>query len=398
LTPQRSLSLVASDALLVQVVAASFLNGAVAASLGPFTSLIAVEAFGLADATLSLVLAIGAMVGVVAAVAAGIVTDQRANRRSMAIATGLVLAAAGAVVLGGQSGAAFIVAHALLLPAGRALNGQIFALARLVASRHPPASGDAITSVVRTAFAVPFVVILPLWAALFPAGADLTAVYWVPVASGVIVAAMLWSAWPADGGAPWADPRSGLSFAAALRELSDLRLLGRVTLIGIVGCGSYANYVTIALIFSPSRPPSDVALFAALVAGLEMPAILAAPMLTARIGRVAAICIGACLLAVSLALLPLAAPFAAVWLLALPIAVAQGVTLSTPIAYLQDLVSSRPGAGGALLAVNSVVIQLVVALVFAVATALAGYWLSNLMVAVLMVVGAALLWRLDAQR
>jgi hypothetical protein len=380
------------------VVAAVFLNGATAASLGPFTSLLAIEVFGLSNAGLSAVLALASVIGVSAAISVGIVTDQRANRRRVAVASGMLMSGGGLLVLGGNSALAFILAHALVLPAARTLNGQLFALARLAASVHPPDARDAITAAVRTAFALPFVVILPLWAAAFPLGVDLRAVYVAPLIGGALTALMLWRFWPQDGTAPWADPRSGLRFGAALREVLHLRLLARVALIGVVVSGSYMNLVTMGLVFRASRDAGDVALFAALVALIEMPAMLAAPLLTARFGRPRAIAGAAAVFAVFLAVFPFAAPYPVVWLFALPFALSQGVTLSAPIAYLQDLIGSRPGAGSALIAVNSVVTHSTVAVIFAMATAVAGYWLADVLSAVAILAAAALLVAVERQR
>ena len=399
MNPLRALALVFADRRLAMIVVAVFLSGATSASIGPFTSLIAVQVFGLSDGALSAVLAVASMVSVGAAISVGIVTDQRANRRRVAIGCALLMSGAGVLVLGGNSPAAFVLAHALFLPAARSLNGQFFALARLAASVHPPAARDAITSTVRTAFALPFVVILPLWAVAFPAGADLRAVYAVPFVAGALTALMLWRGWPKDGTAPWADPRSGLSFGAALREVMHLRRLVRVVVVGVAVSGSYTNLITIGLIFrAAARDPGDVALFSALVALIEIPAMMLAPLLTARVGRVPAICGASALFAVFLAGFPFAAASPAVWLFALPFAVAQGVTLSAPIAYLQDLIGGRPGAGSALLALNGVVTQVTVALTFALATALAGYWLADVLAAMLIVVATAILLALDPQR
>jgi hypothetical protein len=249
MSPLKALGLIFADRRLAMVVAAVFLNGATAASLGPFTSLLAIEVFGLSNAGLSAVLALASLIGVSAAISVGIVTDQRANRRRVAVASGMLMSGGGLLVLGGNSALAFILAHALVLPAARTLNGQLFALARLAASVHPPDARDAITAAVRTAFALPFVVILPLWAAAFPLGVDLRAVYVAPLIGGALTALMLWRFWPQDGTAPWADPRSGLRFGAALREVLHLRLLARVALIGVVVSGSYMNLVTMGLVF-----------------------------------------------------------------------------------------------------------------------------------------------------
>ena len=50
-----------------------------------------------------------------------------------------------------------------------------------------------------------------------------------------------------------------------------------------------------------------------------------------------------------------------------------GLLLSLPIAYMQDLLAARPGAGGSLMAVQRVISQGIAAMVFALGTTLGGY-------------------------
>jgi hypothetical protein len=71
------------------------------------------------------------------------------------------------------------------------------------------------------------------------------------------------------------------------------------------------------------------------------------------------------------------------------------VTLSAPIAYLQNLIGSRPGAGSSLLALNGVVTQTTVAITFGVATAIAGYWLADILAAACIIAAAAVLWLIE---
>jgi len=137
---------------------AALLFGCFAASIGPYQSLIAINIFGLSDAVYAGILMASLAVSVGMAVGIGIITDQRPSRRIMALLASTGIALGGAVVWLGDSAAAFIVAHVLLLPIGGTLLGQIFAVARLVIAPLPAADRDAIIAFIRSFFAFPFLI------------------------------------------------------------------------------------------------------------------------------------------------------------------------------------------------------------------------------------------------
>jgi SET family sugar efflux transporter-like MFS transporter len=93
------------------------------------------------------------------------------------------------------------------------------------------------------------------------------------------------------------------------------------------------------------------------------------------------------------ALLPVLAGSALVWLLVLPAAAGGAVILTVPIAYMQDLLSDRPGAGAALMSLQRLTGDIIAALCFAPGTALSGYGAVALLGAVVSIFGAAaLIW------
>jgi len=69
-----------------------------------------------------------------------------------------------------------------------------------------------------------------------------------------------------------------------------------------------------------------------------------------------------------------------------------------PIAYLQDLLADRPGAGASLMAIKRLGGDVIAALCFAVGTALVGYWLVAILGVVVSLVGALALWLADRDR
>ncbi len=369
------------------------LLGALSCSIGPYTARLAVRDFGLGDQGYSALIVISTLVSVTAAIGVGIRADQTAGRRRLALwSCGFALAGLGAMTVA-PSTPLFVLTHALLLPLSSTLFGQIFAQARIAASRHPPAERDAIMATIRAGFALPFVVVLPLWSLAFRAGAQVLWVYPFALMLAVVMLALTWAAWPADGRDM--DPPSGLSLRAALAELLHAPLALRVLALGAVSSAGTVYWALLGLVLVPEvgRSASDVALYAGLVAGLEVPFMLVVPRLARRIPHSWMILFGSGVYALHLLGLPLLAGRAWLWLLILPAAIGGAITLTLPIAYLQDLLSGRPGTGAALMALQRLIGDILAAACFWAGTALSGYGLVALIGAIVSVAGAlVLLW------
>ncbi len=394
LTPLR---IIAGDPGLRLAAVAVMLIGALGASIGPYASLIAIKVFGLSDSAYSLVLAAASVVAVTAALGVGILTDQRANRRRIAVLSALLFLSGLVLVRVGNSPQAFVLAHAVILPLAGTLYGQVFALSRLAASSYPASERDAILSAIRALFALPFIVVLPLWALAFQRGAGLLGVYVVTSLLAGLIVVLIWRHWPRDGETRWPDPKSGLTSMAALREIAVPRVALRIVLLGAMAGGGTLYMVLLGLIFDqvPGRGASDTALFVGFVAGLEVPVMLSLAGVQRHIGRAKLIAVGAVIYAGFLALFPLLAATPLVWLLVIPAALGGGIIIALPIAYLQDLVGTRPGMGGALLAVYRVVGDGIAAAVFAFGTFASGYGLVAVLGAGIMVCAGITLARID---
>jgi hypothetical protein len=291
----------------------------------------------------------------------------------------------------------FALAFALLFPVGSVTFGQVFALTRLAAGRYPEAERDGIMAVIRALFAAPFVVVLPLWALAFAQGLPVTAVFPVGLVLSALMLGAVLRLWPKDGVGGWPDAPSGLSFRAALAEIGQPALAGRVLALGAVISASTIYIALVSLVMVPDvgRGTADVALYVGLVAGLEVPFMLVLPRLTRGVDRTRLILGGAALYAVHVALLPVLAGSWAVWLLVLPAATGGALTLTVPIAYLQDLLADRPGAGASLMALQRLAGDAIAALSFAGGTLVAGYGTVALLGVIISLAGAAALWAVD---
>lgn len=376
------------------------LQGAIVCSFGPYFSLLAVNAYGFGDRGFAILLALSTIVSVAASVAGGIRADQTMNRRQVTLAAVVSLTAGFGLMTVVPGPLVFALVAAVLLPLGSVTFGQVFALARLAASRHAEDDRDGIMAVIRALFALPFVVVLPLWAVAFGQGAPVTMIFPVGLvmAGGMLMVVL--RQWPRDGATAWEDRRSGLSFRASLAEMGRPRLALRVIALGAVTGAATVYMAILALVMVPEvgRGTADVALYAGLVAGLEVPFMLLLPRATRGISRTVLIVWGTVLYAVHVALLPLLAGSSLVWLLVLPAAVGGAVTLTVPIAYLQDLLADRPGAGASLMAVQRLAGDVIAALCFALGTTLSGYGLVALLGVAASLIGAIALWKADRSR
>lgn len=370
------------------------LHGAVACSFGPYFSTLAVHSFGFGDRGYAILLALASLVSVSASVIGGIRADQTANRRQITLTAvaSLILGTALMTVTPGP--AIFALTAAFLIPVSSVTFGQVFALARLAATLHPPEHRDGIMAVIRALFALPFIIVLPLWSLAFAAGVSVTSIFPVGLLLSALMLLAVLRLWPADGSTLWDDRPSGLSFRAALTEIGHPHIAARVVALGAVFSASTVYMAIISLIMTSEvgRGTKDVALYVGLVAGLEVPFMLMIPGLTRGIPRTRLIFAGAALYCVHVALLPVLAATPFVWLLVLPAAIGGAVTLTVPIAYLQDLLADRPGAGASLMALQRLAGDAIAATCFALGTTLAGYGTVAVLGVAASLIGAVALW------
>ena len=214
------------------------------------------------------------------------------------------------------------------------------------------------------------------------------------VSAGITLAIFAF-AWPADGATRWQDAGSGLSLRAALQELTAPSVLIRTFALAVVLAGIQLYMVLTGLILTGTegRDTGDVALFFGIVAGLEIPFMLMLGGPLARFGPARMIPGAAVLHAVFIAVFPLLGGTAGVWALPLVAAAGAAVILTVPMQYLQDLLGSRPGAGGSLIALCNLGAQIIGAALFALGTWVGDYstvaWIGAPLVAL---AGLSLLW------
>lgn len=378
------------DPTLRMVAVLMMLQGALVCSFGPYVSVLAVRIFHLGDEGYAAMLVAATLVSVASALYAGIRADQTANRRSIATGAALLVVAGAGVMTFVPSALSFLIAQALLFPANT-LFGQLFAQARLATMSHPVGARGGIQSTIRALFALPFVVVLPLWSLALNHGVPVLAIYPVALALGAAMLLVIAIRWPTRAALHGRDAPSGLTVRAALAEVAAPHLALRILALGAVSTGGTVYWAVMGLVLTPiSGAGGDAALYAGLVAGLEVPFMLALPLLPAM-KRSPLILIGTAIYAVHLIGIPLLAHTPYLWLMLIPAAMGGALTLTLPIAYLQDQLSARPGTGAALMALMKVAGDGLAAVSFALGTSLGGYTLAAVLGAGVTLIGAVAL-------
>lgn len=373
---------------------ALLLMGALNASVYPYQSLVGIERIGLSEPAFALILVAASAVSVSASVLLGILSDQRANRRRIALFTATSGATGVGLMLVAPSPLTFTLCHGLLFPVASSLYGQLFALARLARS-DDGAARDAILSTIRAAMSVSFLAMLVFWTFAFGWGLDVTAVYLSATLAAVALTTLLALKWPKDGTTAWDDRPSGLNFTRAMAEIASPPILIRLLLLGAIASAGNLYMILTSLVFeaSPTRDSGTTALYIGLVAGWEVPFMLLLPLVTHRLRRSTLIAGGTLLYVTHLALMPVLTESAWLWLLPLLAGLGGTAILTLPIAYYQDLLAGRPGTAGAMLALQRLVSELLAAFAFAAGSFFGGYTATAFLGAGVAVTGAlALLW------
>lgn len=373
--------------------------GVVNASVYPYQSLIAIEVIGLSKPAFALLLVLASATAVTSSVLSGVVGDQYGHRRLIALIATLASALGALLMLFFPSTAALVICHGILLPIGSSIFGQLFALARLASPANE--NRDGILGVVRAAMSLSFLAMLIFWTFAFSADIAVTSVYISGGLAALGMIALIWQSWPRDGKTEWQDQRSGLNFAQAFREIAAPHILLRLLLLGAISAAGGLYMIIISLVFdeAPTRSASDVALYVGLVAGWEVPVLLLlVPWLAARFDRAKLIAVGTAIYCCHIIALPLLADSPLIWVMTLFAGIGGSAFLALPIAYYQDLFHNRPGTAGAMLALQKLVSDVLVAAAFVIGTAIGGYTAVAVLGAVMAMAGAIGLMIADRRR
>lgn len=393
-----ALSLIFRRPALRLIFLALLLLGAHNASVYPYQSLIAIERIGLSKPGFALVLVLASITAVTASVLFGILGDQRGNRRRIALVATLASLTGLVLMLALPGKLSLILCHGILLPIASSLYGQLFALARLASpeSRKPDShSRDTVQAALRSAMSLSFLAMLVFWTFAFSAQIDVMAIYLSAGLASLGLVLLVHFSWPRDGATDWADQPSGLNLAQAFKEIAHPSILLRLLLLGAISASGILYMVLVSLVFEDSalRDASDVALYVGLVAGWEVPCLLLLPRLVKRFRRSTLLAVGSAVYTLHLLALPILSDTAWIWAMTLVAGIGGTAIISLPISYYQDLMHTRPGTAGAMLALQKLVSDVLGAAAFAIGTSIGGYESVAVIGSVMALLGGAgLLW------
>lgn len=377
------------------------LYGAFGASTLPYVSALGINDFGVTHDVFSVTLLLAAVVSVTSSIAFGIYADRTARRRGIAIAGTAFLGLGTGLMTFAPSAPAFVLTHGLILPLSNVLFGHLFAFARLAVSELPePDERLAVQTVLRAFYALPWVVILPVWALVIAQGAPLWTIYPVCFAIALLMLGLTCLWWPRDGRTRWVDLPSGIGIRQSLAEIGSIAVVVRVMALGGISSAATLYLVLLGLVFAetPGRGDSATALYSGTVAGLEVFFMLGLTQIVGRVSQVKLIFIGTVLYCVHLVGLPFLAPVWLVWLLPLAAAAGGAIIFTIPMAYMQDLLGDRPGAGASLFALMKLFGEGTSAAVFAICTGIAGYGFAAVTGATIAIGAALFLVAMDRRR
>lgn len=332
------------------------------AATAPYDSIVAIEALRISHGEFALILTFASLVGLVASVALGWLSDHVGDRRLMILGTALLGAVGYALMYLFRSPMAFIVVYCLILPFGNAAFSQTFAYARVYYNASGRVDAEFRITMLRSIYAASWVLIPPL-AGWIAAVYQVFDVYLVAAAAylgcGAITLLML-----SDPGArvPPMPPKreEGVQGGIALPMLVGI---GGVLLIN-VAIKLSGTVTPLAMVSNYGGNIGDVGIAQGIRALLEIPIMLCWGLLGRRFRKSSLIATSALIYAGYVwGLTQVTSPVGVFWL-QVPCAVAVAALVSVPISYLQEAIRGRVGLSTSLLDVTMVVSGMVAAGLF----------------------------------
>jgi MFS family permease len=347
-----------------------FFSGVTWASTLPYGAIVAVDVLGIDNATYALLMTIGSLVGAVASVALGYLSDKVRDRRLIVIACALMGALGYSLIYFLRSPLAYVLAYCVIMPFGFALFSQTFSYARSYYNLRAPERAEFMNSVLRSVFTIAWVVVPPIagWAAAVYTPFDLYGVS----SAAYLCCALIFGLMLSDPGTQigiHSKASDGSAPPAAENRIALPMLIGigGVFLIK-VAIALHVTSTPLAITNDLGGTLADVGIYAGLAAMLEIPCMLAWGVAAQRFPKWTIIVVAALLYGLYQFLLSRAGSVTELlWLQGLN-AVATSALLSITISYMQDAIKGRMGLSTSLLDVVGVGSNMSAAGIFALAT------------------------------
>lgn len=350
------------------------LLGFAVSSIAPYRSIIGIERLGLSEFEFAFFTALSAIGTVIASMAIGIFTDKTGRYKDVLMASLALGCVGNALLFVWPTKLVFIIATVSFFPIAATGISQFFALAKLAVNRSGQLDSDFSASAIRATFAGAYAVAPPIWAILILKGTDLLTVFGVTAMLNLVVLIIIHRKWPHQECHTSAkDGREG--FRGALKELANIPLATRLVLITVTGSLTNLNSTLVGLIILNDLGGTevDVGWFAGSVAFFEIPIMLLSASALKFISKPVLIFIGVAIFAIYLGTFQFLTSTEYLWWLVIPASIGGGIFIALVIGYVQDLVSDKPGTGGALISITNIGGHVFTAMIFGICTTFVDY-------------------------
>lgn len=350
------------------------LLGFAVASVAPYRSIIAIERLGLSEFEFAFLTAISAICTVFVSMMIGIFTDKTGRYKDVLICSLAIGCVGNGLLFLLPTKLMFMIAMIAFFPIAATGISQFFALAKLAVNRSDKIDGNFSAAAVRAAFAGAYAVTPPIWALLILRGADLLVIFGVTAIINLVVIAVIYLKWPHQENTAQ-EQAERVGFSTTLKGLVNGPLAARLILIMIVGSLTNLNSTLVGLIILNDLGGAevDVGWFAGSVALCEIPIMLLSASALRVVTKPTLIFIGVAIFGIYLGTFQFLSSTDFLWWLVIPASLGGGIFMALIIGYIQELVSDKPGTGGALISISNIGGHVFTALVFGICTSFFDY-------------------------
>jgi MFS transporter, SET family, sugar efflux transporter len=376
-----------------------FLSSAALSSVAPYQAIIAIREIGLGESAYGALLLLTAAISVVFSIIAGIMADRNRVRRPFVLFSlasgcfGQLLIFTFPVPL------VFVLSGLFLIPPMLTVYSQLFAAAKAVADHELEKSADQAIAAIRSILALSWVTVPPIISLALAFGMPIGGSYAVAAAicftAFSLVVLLKLNLQPAL--VPQSPVKESVSILSGLAELSRIFIVVRVMTLGLIlGCQFlFMTIYGLLIVSTDGGSDVDVGVFQGVLALLEIPFIMIASALLARMTKSDLIVIGALVFGFFAILLGNSQDIRIIYLLLIPGAFGNAVIVSISIGYLQDLITHKPGSASSLITVSNFLGVTCSSLTFAALSSIFSYQDISVVAGVIGVAGSFLLFYLD---
>ena len=340
-----------------------FLSGAAFAAMNPYRAIVGVETLGLSNAAFGLIMALNALGGSAIAVLLGWLSDKVQDRRLLVLLCAIGGALGFVLVWAVRTPVGFATALCLLVPFGNALFSQSFSYSRAFFDRERADKSQLLMSLLRSVFAVAWIVIPPL-AGWLAARSSVYAVFGISAVAHIgctLAIALLWSQ---EGSAIGVDRTAPQTLPPA-RIATGHRFGAFGVVLSMIALQLNISVLPLVIVRDLGGTLGQVGINFAVAAAIEVPVMIGWGYLALGCRKESILSLACFVFAVYFVLLTFADSFAHFLILQVPAAIAIAALLSININYLQEAIPGRVGLSTSLVDVSNVVAALSATAIFA---------------------------------